>query len=215
MKPAGANEAADTSDFPVENVSWQEANEFCRKLTAKDDKKPFGWMYRLPTEAEWEYACRGSPPSSQLYHFGNSISSKQANFNGNHPYGGGEKGPDLERTCKVGSYEANRFGLYDMHGNVSEWCSDWYDYHYYRKSPRRDPPGPVKGVVRVVRGGGWGFNGRSCRSACRQWPTQGDRCHFIGFRVALVPFYPGRKGGDLGADTALRRNLSALADVLN
>jgi formylglycine-generating enzyme required for sulfatase activity len=143
-----------------------------------------------------------------MYHFGNSISSKQANFNGNYPYGGGEKGPNLERTCKVGSYEANRFGLYDMHGNVCEWCADWYDSEYYRKSPRRDPPGPLKGVVRVLRGGCWGCNGRSCRSAFREWPTQGEQFCFIGFRVALVPFYPKRDGNDLGAAMALRRDLN-------
>jgi len=94
VEPAGAKEVvpADTSDFPVENVSWEEPTSFCRKLTATDDKKPFGWIYRLPTEAEWEYACRGNPPSYQLYHFGNSISSKQANFNATIPLAGARRG---------------------------------------------------------------------------------------------------------------------------
>jgi formylglycine-generating enzyme required for sulfatase activity len=102
-------------------------------------EKRAGRKYRLPSEAEVEYACRGGAPSYQVFHIGNSLSSMQANFNGNAPYGGAAKGPDLGRTCKVGSYKPNRFGLYDMHGNVWEWCSDWYGGDYYGKSPRRAP----------------------------------------------------------------------------
>ncbi len=177
----------DTDDYPVENVSWEEAKEFCEKLTTRDKKKPAGWTYRLPTEAQWEYACRGNAPTYQIFHFGNSISSNEANFDGNSPYGGAEKGPYLERTCKVGSYQKNRFGLHDMHGNVWEWCQDWYDKDYYRKSLWKDPQGPLTGSDRVFRGGSWYHNGQSCRSANRHrdWPT--DRDNYIGFRVALVP----------------------------
>ena len=140
-KPAGGKDKvpADTSGFPVENVSHEEAEEFCKKLTAKEAKS--GRKYRLPTEAEWEYACRGGAASSTPFHFGDTLSSSQANFNGNYPYGGADKGEYL-RTCKVGSYKKNGFGLYDMHGNVWEWCADWYSKDYYSKSPAKDPPGP-------------------------------------------------------------------------
>src|SRR5262249_11144338 len=120
-----------TEDFPVEQVSWEDAVEFCKKLTEQDTKKPAGWVYRLPREAEWEYASRGGVPSYQVFPFGHSLSSDRANFDGNSPYGGADRGSYLERPCKVGSYEKNGYGLYDMHGNVWEWCSDWYDRRYY------------------------------------------------------------------------------------
>jgi formylglycine-generating enzyme required for sulfatase activity/serine/threonine protein kinase len=187
--PAKIPAGDDTEDYPAENVSWEEAKEFCDKLTARDTKKPAGHEYRLPREAEWEYACRGGTPSYQVFHFGNSLSSRQANFNGNQPYGGADKADSLNRTCKVGSYEKNRFGLYDMHGNVWEWCLDWYDKDYYRKSPPKDPPGPARpppgGSRRVFRGGSWNFRGRDCRSAIRIWNGPGRVS--VGFRVALVP----------------------------
>jgi formylglycine-generating enzyme required for sulfatase activity len=187
-QPAGAYERLnrvpeDTSDFPVENVSWDEAKEFCDKLTTKEGG---GRKYRLPTEAEWEYSCRGGAPSYQVFHFGNSLSSKQANFYGNYPYGGADKGDWLNRTREVGSYEENGFGLFDMHGNVQEWCSDWYAEDY-GKSRRTNPSGPAEGVYRVFRGGGWGDFGWHCRSAhrIRRAPAYLDRD--LGFRVALVP----------------------------
>ena len=121
------------------------------------------------------------------FHYGNSLSSTQANFNGNYPYGGVAVGPYLERTCQVGSYEPNRFGLYDMHGSVWEWCSDWYDTDYYKNSPRRDPAGTSEGSHRVLRGGGWFNFGQSCRSAYRNWGRPAFRYFNLGFRVALVP----------------------------
>jgi formylglycine-generating enzyme required for sulfatase activity len=175
----------DTSDFPVENVSWAEADEFCKKLTARTRER--GRKYRLPTEAEWEYACRAGASSYQTFHFGNSLSSKQANFDGNHPYGGAAKGKPLNRTCKVGSYDKNAFGLYDMHGNVAEWCADWYDENYYEKSPPKDPSGPLKGSARVLRGGHWYNEGQTCRSACRDRGPPDGPFWCLGFRVALVP----------------------------
>lgn len=120
----------DTRGFPVEYVSWHDASEFCKKLTEMDESLPEGWEYRLPTEAEWEYACRAG--TTTPFHFGSTLSSYQANFNGDHPYGDAPKGPYLKRTCEVGSYKCNGWGLYDMHGNVWEWCLDWYDPNFYQ-----------------------------------------------------------------------------------
>jgi formylglycine-generating enzyme required for sulfatase activity len=183
-----------TDDFPVELVSWDEAVEFCDKLTKRDrDTGKIGreLKYRLPTEAEWEYSCRGGAPSYQTFHFGNSLSSRQANFDGNHPYGGAAKGDYLQRTTKVGSYEKNAFGLYDMHGNVWEWCADRYDKDYYQSGPAsgpwRDPAGPSRGSGRVLRGSSWSRFGRNCRSASRGRNAPVDRHRNGGFRVALVP----------------------------
>jgi formylglycine-generating enzyme required for sulfatase activity len=178
-----------TDNFPVEQVSWEDAVEFCKKLSALPAERLAGRKYRLPTEAEWEYSCRGGAYSSTYFHFGNSLSSKQATFDGNYPFGGAAKGDYLQRTCKVGSYKPNGFGLFDMHGNVEEWCSDWYGKDYYGKSPRRDPQGPASGSLRVHRGGGWADNGQGCRSASRIggfWGA-GLRPNSHGFRAAQVP----------------------------
>src|SRR5204863_10089486 len=114
-------------------------------------------------EAEWEYACRGGGGSP--FHHGKSLSSSAANFDGRYPYGGAPAGPYLERTTAVGSYPPNAFGLYDMHGNVWEWCADWYDGAYYRANPRIDPAGPARGTNRALRGGSWLDLGRNCRAA--------------------------------------------------
>jgi uncharacterized protein (TIGR02996 family) len=178
---------AELKRFPVEFVSWQEARTYLQKLSALPAEVKAGRQYRLPAEAEWEYACRGSGSSSSPFHYGASLSSRQANFNGNHPCGGAAKGPNLGRPCPVGSYQPNGFGLYDMHGNVWEWCADWYKAGYYAQSPAKDPRGPSRGSDRVYRGGGWNCNGRYCRSAFRDRdePTIGG--NFLGFRVALAP----------------------------
>jgi formylglycine-generating enzyme required for sulfatase activity/serine/threonine protein kinase len=179
----------DTEDYPVENVSWDEAKEFCEKLTANEKNKLGGRKYRLPTEAEWEYSCRGRAPFSyEVFDFGSSLSGKQANFDGNNPYGGADQVDPLNRTRKVGSYPANRFGLHDMHGNVWEWCLDRYDKDYYAKSPPQDPPGPLEeGSERLFRGGSWNDGGQFCRSAFRHQSTPAFRSNALGFRVALVP----------------------------
>ena len=174
----------DTGQFPVEKVSWDDAVAFCKKLSELPEEKKAGRVYRLPTEAEWEYACRAGTKTA--FHYGDSLSSKQANFNGDFPYGGADKGPYLERTAKVGSYAANAFGLYDMHGNVWEWCQDWYDENYYKNSPKEDPPGPAQASYRVVRGGSWGDVGWGCRSAFRYRLEPGYRDADLGFRVAAV-----------------------------
>jgi formylglycine-generating enzyme required for sulfatase activity len=176
----------DTDDFPVESVSYADAVEFCRKLSDLPAEKRAGRKYRLPSEAEWEYSCRGGA-SPRAIHFGSSLSSKQANFDGNYPYGAAEKGPYLERTEKVGSYAKNGFGLFDMHGNVAEWCSDFYDKDYYGKSQRYDPQGPASGSLRVIRGGSRFSHGQCCRSAYR-YCYDPDRCYNdLGFRAAQVP----------------------------
>jgi uncharacterized protein (TIGR02996 family) len=176
----------DTSRFPVENVSWKKAVAFCKKLSDLPEEKRCGRVYRLPTEAEWEYSCRGGARSSSPFHYGASLSSTQANFDGRYPYRGGAEGPYLGRTTPVGSYKPNAWGLFDMHGNVWEWCSDWFDADYYKQSPRRDPPGPSEGSYRVIRGGYWAVSGRDCRSAVRCRGEPAIRGFNLGFRVALV-----------------------------
>ncbi|HTU19961.1 MAG TPA: SUMF1/EgtB/PvdO family nonheme iron enzyme [Gemmataceae bacterium] len=179
----------DTRQFPVENVSWNDAGEFCWRLSQLPKEKANKRVYRLPTEAEWEYVCRGGPffkkPSPPFY-FGNSLSPTQANFNGNFPYGGAAKGTCLDRTTKVGSYSPNPLGVYDLHGNVWEWCADWFDAEYYKRSPRQDPQGPENGVCRVLRGGAWDNFGRICRAAFRHNCMPGVRRN-CAFRVVLVP----------------------------
>jgi formylglycine-generating enzyme required for sulfatase activity len=174
-----------TDDFPVEQVNWHDAVAFLKKLSALNEEREAGREYRLPSEAEWEYSCRGGR-TEKAFHYGNSLSSTQANFDGNHPYGGADNDPYLERTCKVGSYQANAFGLFDVHGNVWEWCEDWYARDYYANSPGRDPAGASEGSSRVIRGGGWDSYGANCRSAFRVGSAPRTRRPYLGFRVALL-----------------------------
>ena len=174
-------------DHPVEQVSWEEARAFCARLSALPAEQRLGRTYRLPTEAEWEYACRAAAPVPTIFHLGDSLSSRQANFDGNHPHGDASRGPCLGKTCKVGSYRANAFGLHDLHGNVWEWCADWYDEGYYRQSPAQDPQGPPGGAYRVVRGGSWHNVGAGCRSANRNRIRPGTRSSYLGFRVVAEP----------------------------
>jgi formylglycine-generating enzyme required for sulfatase activity len=167
----------DLKQFPVESVSWDDAQAFIKKLNEKEKGK--GWLYRLPTEAEWEYACRGGATTEEecSYHFyfakpTNDLSSKEANFNGNFPFGKADKGPFLGRTTKVGSYAPNKLGLYDMHGNVWQWCSDKYE---------------PNALARVLRGGSWINLGGYCQSATRIRLEPDIRPQFYGFRLAAVP----------------------------
>ena len=184
-------------DHPMENLEWDRAVEFCKRLSGLAAEKKAGRTYRLPTEAEWEYCCRAGTDTP--FPQGKSLSSKEANFNGNFPYGDAAKANYLRRTSKVGSYKANAWGLYDMQGNVSEWCSDWYDPDYYKNSPKKDPTGPEKGVLptgfkdrntpgvgqwyRAIRGGSWLDEARGCRSAYRFRAMPNEPYQFIGFRV--------------------------------
>jgi uncharacterized protein (TIGR02996 family) len=164
--------------LPVDGVSWEQCQEFLAALRGRT-----GAACRLPSEAEWEYACRACTLTP--YSFGPSLSSGQANFDGNYPYGDAGKGPWLERTTPVGSYRPNAFGLYDMHGNVWEWCEDWYAEGYYRRSPERDPTGPGAGEAKVLRGGSWYSYGWSCRSAGRERFSPESGAGNYGCRVAL------------------------------
>jgi formylglycine-generating enzyme required for sulfatase activity len=170
-------------DLPVERVTWGNAIVFCRKLAERPEEQREGRVYRLPTEAEWEYACRGD--SLQPFHLGLALSSTLANFDGNYPYGGAPRGAYFKRTTAVGSYPANGFGLHDLHGNVWEWCQDWYGEHYYAESPAEDPQGPPSGDRRVVRGGCWSSPGSNCRTAYRGKLEPGDHLYRVGFRVVL------------------------------
>jgi formylglycine-generating enzyme required for sulfatase activity len=167
------------ADRPVEQVSWEEARDWAAKLTTiRDDKH----TYRLPTEAEWEYACRGGRPSSQPFGVGDgrALSSRQANFNGHFPYGSTDVGPYLQSPAAVSSYAANALGLHDMHGNVWEWCADWYGP--YPRGTATNPAGPA-GSFRVFRGGCWSDPASLCRAANRgDKPV--DRRGDLGFRLS-------------------------------
>jgi formylglycine-generating enzyme required for sulfatase activity len=172
---------ADLKEFPVEQVSWDDAQAFLRKLNERE-KAHSGWLYGLPAEEEWEYACRGGACSKEECTFDfyldrptNDLSSTQANFDGNHPAGRAAKGPYLERTTKVGSYQPNRLGIYDLHGNVWEWTDS------------------VEGSGRVIRGGSWRFHGSCCRAAARYGYAPSVRRRNLGLRLARSP--SGTKGG--------------------
>ena len=153
---------------PVESISWHEATQFCRKLSQKEKRK-----YRLPTEAEWEYACRAGKITP--YSTGKSIRANQANYLANKKF----------RDAEIGIFRPNAFGLYDMHGNVAEWCSDWYDPEYYQKSERIDPQGLRNGGERIVRGGHWWSDSQQCRSAYRESREPVYKDYAVGFRVIL------------------------------
>lgn len=176
---AGKVADQNTDRLPVEQVSWENALGFCLRLSQKDGRR-----YRLPTEAEWEFACRAG--TTTPFSFGNTLNGSQANCDGNQPYGTEGKGPFLQRTTTVGSYRPNSLGLYDLHGNVREWCADWYDPNYYRGSPVDDPRGATSGVYRVVRGGTWYLEAKLCRSAFRGCSVPGSQYYDLGFRVAVT-----------------------------
>lgn len=176
----------DTKRFPVEMVTWDAAIDFCKRLSSQAEERQAGHTYRLPTEAEWEYACRAG--STTEFCYGDSLSSRQANFDGFLPYGKASRGPNLQRPAVVGSYPANEFGIFDMHGNVYEWCADKYKKDYYQDSPVNDPQGPKLGEpLRVLRGGGWNGIARLCRSADRYYDVPTRTYNDYGFRVALTP----------------------------
>ena len=178
-------------DFPVYWVSFPEAEGFCRTLTKRareSGELPKNWEFRLPTEAQWEYACRAGTTTATS--FGDRLSSSQANFNGK-PYNGAEEGPARKQAVKVGSYPANPWGIHDMHGNVWEWCRDWY--HSMLPGGIDPDNSAVKGTMnrdgtfsRVRRSCAWTDDGWACRSAVRLRFEPERRSDHIGFRVVAV-----------------------------
>jgi formylglycine-generating enzyme required for sulfatase activity len=162
------------ADLPVEQVSWDDCQAFLKKL---------GAGARLPTEAEWEYACRAGTASA--FSYGDKLDATMANFNGNYPYGGAARGVYREKTTAVGSFKPNTWGMFDMHGNVREWCLGWYGA--YPVGAATDPQGAQNGSFRMTRGGSWDIDADRCRSANRDFipPFNADR--IIGFRAVLPP----------------------------
>jgi formylglycine-generating enzyme required for sulfatase activity len=195
----------DTTQFPVDSISWYDAIEFCIKASELDGLSPYYGMtniqrangsiksatvtilggkgWRLPTEAEREYAARGT--TTTPFFFGSSLNGDHANVDGNYPYGTTTKGKYLERTTTVGSYSPNKFGLFDMSGQVWEWCDDVYDSAVYasRKGTTKDPRVTSGSEYRVLRGGSWGINARNARSAYRFRFAPDNRYSYVGFRV--------------------------------
>ncbi len=162
------------ADNPVKKVSWNDAVEFCRKLSELPSEKAAGNVYRLPTEAEWEYACRAG--TTTKYSFGDDESEL-----GNYAWSLENSG---DKTHPVGGKKPNAWGLYDMHGNVWEWCQDWYGD--YPSGSVTDPSGATSGSDRVLRGGGSSLAAEHCRSTSRLWSRPTDRFSGFGFRVVLV-----------------------------
>jgi formylglycine-generating enzyme required for sulfatase activity len=167
----------DDRNLPVDTVSWNDCQVFMKRLRARDKRH-----YRLPTEAEWEYACRAGTPTP--FYTGETISTVEANYYGDAVYGNGKKGANRKKTTKVGSFPPNAWGLYDMHGNVAQWCQD--RFANYPQQPVVDPQGGDKQGSRVLRGGSWGDAPARCRSACRAWDSPDNRGGgTFGFRVCF------------------------------
>ena len=166
------------ADRPVENVSWSECQMFVEKVNAS---LIGSFKVSLPTEAQWEYACRAG--TTTPYSFGSSLNGDKANCDDNYPYGTTVKGKHRRETAPVGSYAPNAWGLYDMHGNVWEWCVDCYDRDFYTKVSAKVDPCCVSGMYRVLRGGSWSNHALNCRSAVRLRYGPGYRNDYLGFRL--------------------------------
>ena len=169
-------------ECPVDHVSWDDIQIFLQRLNAKKD----GYTYRLPSEAEWEYAARAG--TTTTFAFGDTLNSRQANFSGNFPFRSNKKGPYLAKTVPVGSYKPNAWGLYDMHGNVWEWVQDiWkngYDGLSVDGSANLSLGDPK---LHVLRGGSWFYSGLNTRSAERGRVSSDDRVNDYGFRIVVTP----------------------------
>lgn len=203
----------DSARFPADMVTWYDAVKFCRLLSELPEEKSAGRAYRLPTEAEWEYACRAGTRTP--FSCGESLSARQANFRGDEPYGDAAKGDFLVSTKTVGSYAPNAFGLHDMHGNVWEWCFDRYHVDYYQSSPTDDPRGPDTGNSRVIRGGGWYSDARDCRSAFRNSDQPDGTFYVLGFRIVMVPAssFDSRKWESLPRSEAVPLDVTASVET--
>jgi formylglycine-generating enzyme required for sulfatase activity len=188
FSPAGGGRdevrGIDTSNYPVEFVTWEEANEFCRRLAALPAERAAGRTYRLPTEAEWEYAARAE--TTARFPYGDNLATRDGVVRMEPPNG-------ARTTRPVGSRRPNAWGLFDMHGNVWEWCADRYDATYYETVAGGendvstiDPLGPATGTGRVVRGGDYRFDPSHARSANRDFTRQSRRDWGNGFRIVLV-----------------------------
>jgi uncharacterized protein (TIGR02996 family) len=165
-------------DNPVENVSHIEATAFCARLSSVPAEKAAGRVYRLPTEAEWEWACRAG--TTTRYHFGDTATWRNARMDV-------KKAPKAERILRsvpVGRYPPNAWGLYDMHGNIWEWCQDWFERYTKSRKEQVDPAGPASASFRVIRGGSWNSYPRWCRSARRSNQFDDANDNDIGFRIA-------------------------------
>jgi formylglycine-generating enzyme required for sulfatase activity len=162
----------DCPDCPVENVSWNDVQEYIKKLNAKTGKK-----YRLPTEAEWEYAAKGGRKMTATKYSGSNNLEDVAWYDDNSSY----------YATHVGTKAPNELGIYDMSGNVWEWCSDWYGKTYYKHSPKKDPKGPKKGSRRVYRGGSWYYFAAYCRVANRNCSSPTFSDYNFGFRLVIAP----------------------------
>jgi formylglycine-generating enzyme required for sulfatase activity len=169
----GAKVGNENADLPVDNVSWDDTVEFCKRLSDLPEEKKAGRLYRLPTEAEWEYACRAGSKTAYSFDDEEGLLPEYDWFKRN----------SSDRTHTVGLLEPNAWGLYDMHGNVWEWCSDRYGD--YPKGAVSDPSGPKEGSFRVYRGGSWFNEAAGCRSAFRDGYVPSDRLNYLGFRLAL------------------------------
>jgi len=163
-------------ELPVENVSWLDVQQFLKKT---EELSP-GLGLSLPTEAQWEYACRAGTQTP--FAFGENITTAQVNYDGNYPYANGPKGKFRKKTVDVKSFQPNGWGIYQMHGNVDEWCSDWYGE--YPKGSVTDPSGPDRGLARVLRGGSWSSLARHARSAHGLHYQPGARDYYVGLRVS-------------------------------
>ncbi|MCA9065894.1 MAG: SUMF1/EgtB/PvdO family nonheme iron enzyme, partial [Planctomycetaceae bacterium] len=167
--------------IPVEQVSWNDCLTFLQLLNQQFPLS--GMRYRFPTEAEWEFACRAGTQTA--FWFGDRFDGTQANCRGTYPpTGSGRRCPETARTSPGDTYQPNAFGLHDMHGNLREWCQDWFREDYYDHAPVTDPAGPDDGSSRVLRGGGWDTQSLYARSACRSHLAPDSREYSVGLRVA-------------------------------
>jgi formylglycine-generating enzyme required for sulfatase activity len=181
---SGNERAPEEDNHPVLHVSWNDAVAYCKWMSNKTGKS-----LRLPTEAEWEYACRAG--TTTPFNTGENLTTDQANYDGNYPYNNNKPGEYLKNTVAVDRYAPNAWGVYNMHGNVWEWCGDWFEGKYYEECKAKgtvpNPSGPETGSGRVLRGGRWNSGARSCRSADRCDNTPGGRSSGVGFRLVFVP----------------------------